>query len=925
MDSAHVFAAKVRRPRPTGLDRDRLRRRLLAADADVVVLTAPAGAGKTTLLAQLAEVAAPRVAWYRAGPHDADPRLLARYLARALANLLPGWQDVVDVDGLVAALEGAGPVLLVLDDLHDLDGTAAVPVLERLLDLRPPDVRLLLASRRPLGLLPLLRAAGGQIVLDGDDLRFRSWEVEQLFSTVYGEPLPPEAAAALSRRTGGWAAGLQLFHLATTGKDPADRLALLSSLSAQARLTGPYLTRNVLAELTPARRRFLVRTAALGRLTGELCDTLLATTGSDGVLRELEQRQLFTTAVGDGASFRYHEVLRAHLELLLVDQVGVDATRAWQARAAAVLEQGGAVREAVLAYARAEDWASVARLVQLGGPALTADGGQSWDTLLPEHVWRTDPWLALAEAHRLVRHGALGGAVAALSAAEALFAEPGGRERAQRQRRAVACWTAAAAPQRSDQAPAHWAEAVRAGTRRLHGPLPVNPLAAGLVHLLAGRFRDAARVLRDQVGGPAGPDLRVLADIAATFAELGAGLVRDPVPRLEEIALRAEVADQPWLADAVTAVRSLLLDVAPEALDDPWGQAVGRLLTGVAQVWRGRDARPALDEGVAALERLAAPVPAAWGRAFLALAGARLGCAGAAAQARAAEEGARALGVPGAQAVALAALARVVGDERSRTAARAALDRCGPALVALVPAALEPAPRVTLRLLGGFALSVDGVPVDLGAVRPRARALLHLLALQYGRDVHREALVDSLWPGADLAAGLRSLHVALSSLRHVFEEAGLAGGAIGRHGEAYALVLSGADVDLARQADLLRAAAVERDPLAAVQARAAAVALYTGDLLPEDGPAEWVAAERERVRAAAGAAAEALAADCLALGRLDDALAAAGRALDLEPTRDGAWRLLRTVHELRGDPAAAARASAEHARVVADLLEGVLR
>ncbi len=923
MDSAHVFAAKVRRPPPTGLDRDRLRRRLLAADADVVVLTAPAGAGKTTLLAHVAEAAAPRVAWYRAGPHDAEPRLVARYLARALAPLLPGWQDVGDVDGLVTALEAAGPVLLVLDDQHDLDGTAAVPVLERLLDLRPPEVRLLLASRRPLGLLPLLRAAGGHLALDGDDLRFRSWEVEQLFSTVYGEPLPPEAAAALSRRTGGWAAGLQLFHLATTGKDPADRLALLSSLSAQARLTGPYLTRNVLAELTAERRRFLVRTAALGRLTGALCDTLLGATGSDGVLRELEQRQLFTTAVGDGVSFRYHEVLRAHLELVLVDQVGLDAARAWQARAAAVLEQGGAVREAVLAYARAEDWASVARLVQLGGPALTADGGQSWDALLPEHVWRADPWLALAEAHRRVRHGALGGAVAALGAAEALFAEPGGRERAQRQRRAVACWTGAAAPQRSERAPAHWAEAVRAGTRRLGGPAPADPLAAGLVHLLAGRFREAARVLRGQVAGPVGPDLRVLAEVAATLAELGAGLVPDPVSRLEEVALRAEVADQPWLADAASAVRSLLLDVEPDRPDDPWGQALGSVLTGVAQLWRGRDARPALEEGVAALDRLAAPVPAAWGRAFLALARARPGAG--AAEARAAEAGARSLGVVGAQAVALAALARVGDDDRARATARVALERCGPPLAALLPTDLEPGPRVTLRLLGGFALLVDDVPVELGGVRPRARALLHLLALQPGRDVHREALVDRLWPGTELGSGLRSLHVALSSLRHALEQAGLPGSTIGRHGEAYALVLPGADVDLARQADLLRVAAGQRDRGAAVQARAAAVALYVGDLLPEDGPAEWVVGERERVRAATAAAAESLAADCLALGRLDDALAAAGRSLALEPTRDGAWRLLATVHEMRGDPAASARARAEHARVVADLLDGALR
>ncbi len=60
--------------------------------------------------------------------------------------------------------------------------------------------------------------SGELVELDSDALRFRSWEVEELFRVVYREPLSPEAAAALTRRTGGWAAGLMLFHLATSGQ-----------------------------------------------------------------------------------------------------------------------------------------------------------------------------------------------------------------------------------------------------------------------------------------------------------------------------------------------------------------------------------------------------------------------------------------------------------------------------------------------------------------------------------------------------------------------------------------------------------------------------------------------------------------------------------------------------------------------------------
>ena len=61
----------------------------------------------------------------------------------------------------------------------------------------------------------------------------------------------------------------------------------------------------------------------LVRLTGDLCDELLERRGSALLLDELARRQLFTVAVDDAdGSFRYHEVLRSHLDRMLVEEVG---------------------------------------------------------------------------------------------------------------------------------------------------------------------------------------------------------------------------------------------------------------------------------------------------------------------------------------------------------------------------------------------------------------------------------------------------------------------------------------------------------------------------------------------------------------------------------------------------------------------------
>ena len=254
--------------------------------------------------------------------------------------------------------------------------------------------------------IPRLRVSGLLQEISSDDLRFRSWEVEELFISVFREPLSPESSAALTRRTGGWAAGLQLFHLATAGRSVGDRQRAVDDLGGRSKLVRSYLARNVLAELPEDRRQFLLRTCTLGSLTGALCDSLLETTGSSKILDELEQRQLFTSSEDDGETFRYHEVLRTHLEWALVEEYGAAGARGWYSRSAALLESIGDQRAAVRAYARAEDWGAVARMIQTRGSG-PDDSVAGTDLLLPASVVEHDPWLSLAEARRRVREGAL--------------------------------------------------------------------------------------------------------------------------------------------------------------------------------------------------------------------------------------------------------------------------------------------------------------------------------------------------------------------------------------------------------------------------------------------------------------------------------------------------------------------------------------
>ncbi len=240
---------------------------------------------------------------------------------------------------------------------------------------------------------------------------------------------------------------------------------------------------------------------------------------------------------------------------------------------------------------------------------------------------------------------------------------------------------------------------------------------------------------------------------------------------------------------------------------------------------------------------------------------------------------------------------------------------------------LVPAPALTVRLLGTFEIVADGSPVDLSVLRPRVRSVLQYLALHADAYVHRDVLAALLWPESDLETGRRGVQVAVSALRSLLQPGRPRHSTLlPRRGDAYGLVLAGHGssdlVDLDAQLTRARRARVAGDLDDAVGGWREVARLYRGELLPEQGNAEWVVAERDRLRHAAADALESLGRHLVGTHRADQAVEALRRALELDPFRDGTWRTLADTHEALGDLAAAADVRRRHRRVLVDL--GVL-
>ena len=953
--STAVVSAKVLMPHLHSLARERVDALLARIwNYRVGLVVAPAGSGKSTLLTRFAASANVPVAWYRAESWDGKTATLLSHLetafCAALGDLPRGWQSV---EAAARALETwPGPrALLVIDDLHTLEESPAELTLERLIDYAPPSITFLIGSRALPGFnLSRLRVSGSLLEIGAEDLRFRSWEVERLFRDFYREPLPPEELAELARRTAGWAAGLQLFHLATHGKPAPERRRILKALGTRSRLTREYLTANVLEQLAPDLRRFLVRTCVLGRLSGALCDRFLDLTGSDQMLQELERRQIFTYATDDQGGYRYHEVLRSHLEQVLVDELGELQARAAYRRGGTLLEETGAFPEAVQAYSRGEDWEAVDRLLRRQGGELL-EGPDTWIDALPPALLRQDPWLMLGSARRHRAEGRWREAIEAYHRAEQGFGSTDAGLICQTERKALASWLEPAPMPGTD-----WAGVLRKavahdplGAKHLASQLPeaTGKLTSGVVCLLAGQMDQARRYLN------AAADSRDATSALAVAARLWSGVAAlmsgdlQGVFDVEQSADGAEAIGLGWLARLARA--ALVLTLRPGSMaeaeavraacerdGDRWGSALVALMEGWAAVYAGETAVAILEQATDAFRHLGAGVLEAWSRALLSLALARIGAPEAREAALQAENLARYSGSPGARYFPYLALAEIESDRASEYLglAVAVQEECqiAPFAILTLPAEnvipMTPSraiPSLGIRCLGGFALVIKGRPIDLTTIKPRARAILRLLAVHAGSAVHREVLQVAFWPDADAEIGARNLHVAVSSLRQLLEPGVTRGGSafLLREGDAYRLVLApDAEVDLIQFSRALAAGRVARlrgELEAGIGSFRQALDLYAGELLPEDGPAEWVTELRDHYRAGALEAAQGLAENLLKRGDPAGAAQACGTGLWIDRLHDPLWKLLIEARERAGDPVAASRARRDYARVLDEL------
>jgi predicted ATPase len=204
-----------------------------------------------------------------------------------------------------------------------------------------------------------------------------------------------------------------------------------------------------------------------------------------------------------------------------------------------------------------------------------------------------------------------------------------------------------------------------------------------------------------------------------------------------------------------------------------------------------------------------------------------------------------------------------------------------------------------IQLLGRFLISLDDRTVDPSAWRlKKAAGIVKLLALAPEFRLHREQLMESLWPEAAPKSAANNLRYSLFAARRILKLPADDTPYLQRDGDA--LVLGPADMVWTDVVAFERTVAVAWADSAADHYEEA-VGLYGGDLLPEDLYADWATDRRGALRISYLTLLARLAELYEERGDRARAIATLQRLLMAEPAQEPAHVQLMRLHALSGE------------------------
>ncbi|MFN7035367.1 MAG: LuxR C-terminal-related transcriptional regulator [Bellilinea sp.] len=347
-------------------------------DSRLILISAPAGFGKTTLIVQWLQSQPLPALWISLEETDNDPiRFFSAWIACLQQIISTYCEDLFQVllsaqlpanDLLTAELINPlihlnQPAILILDDFQHIQNPVILQFIQDAIAYLPSEFHLAILTREDPALpLARLRSRNELVEIRTNDLRFEPLESSLLFSDTLSIPLELPVVMALTERTEGWAAGLQLAGLSLQGSvQPAE---LIQDLSAGTRFMLNYLAEEVLNKQPQDIQDFLLKTSLLSTLNAERCNLLTGREDSAELLEKLDKNNLFIQSLDEEYQYYRYHALFAELLRNRLNRQSEQEVRSLHLRAAQALLAEGLVTESLSHFLAAKDYSAVVELLE---------------------------------------------------------------------------------------------------------------------------------------------------------------------------------------------------------------------------------------------------------------------------------------------------------------------------------------------------------------------------------------------------------------------------------------------------------------------------------------------------------------------------------------------------------------------------------
>ncbi len=384
----------------------------------MALVCAPAGFGKTTLLCAWLQEKKGYKAWLRLDGADNAPIEFMTYCLASIRYVLPDFatdlfnllmntgilSNQTFLSGVNTALQEVGQdITLVLDDFQFIHNPQVLDLITQFMRRPHPSFHLVLLTRHdpylPLG---AWRAADQLIDIRPGSLRFDLEEIADFLSNTPSATWSKEDLAQLQSQTEGWGAALRLVKLSLRLSDGA-RIDPLSPLAGSHDIM-EYLAIQVLDDLSPEKRLFLLQTSILDRLSPLVCEAVIGDQldGLDAaaMLDELTRENLFLATLGPERQwYRYHYLFKEFLRMRLARQHPAEMIASLHERASRWFAANGYIIEAIRYALKAGALDSAVQLVADNRQELMTEDRwswlESWYRQFPKSVIERSPDLLL--------------------------------------------------------------------------------------------------------------------------------------------------------------------------------------------------------------------------------------------------------------------------------------------------------------------------------------------------------------------------------------------------------------------------------------------------------------------------------------------------------------------------------------------------